>query len=702
MDTQKNLKTQSSHFSARKGLRWRILCIVLLALVTSLYVYPNVWNFSIDALDGATAKVSWLSWVKIPQLPVIKFHLGLDLQGGAHLVYKADTKDIPLGQEDQALEGVRDVIERRVNAFGVAEPVVQATKVGGERHVIVELAGIKDVGQAIKMIGETPVLEFKEEAVVTPRALTDEEKKDMAAFNDTAKTRAQDVTKELKAQSEIDFGALAKKYSDDTTTKETDGALGFVSETGAYSELWWWANRNGAGKISLDPIENAEGFNIIKVGSEKNAGKEVEANHLLICYKGADRCDSETTKEDALKKVKELKAQATPANFEQLTKENSTEPGVADGAGYLGWFGTGAMVKPFEDVAFPMTNGTISDVIETQFGYHLIFKKGERDRKEYEMNRILIKKKTDSDYLPAPDPWKFSGLTGKQLSRATLDFDQTSFAPQVSLEFNDEGKILFADITKRSTGKLVAIFLDGEPISVPRVNEPILDGKAVITGNFTVVEAKILVQRLNAGALPVPITLVSQQTIGPSLGKESLDSSLKAGYLGFLIVAVFMLLYYRLPGLIAIFALLLYTTINLALYKFMPVTLSLSGIAGFILSVGMAVDANVLIFERMKEELLRGKALGTAIDEGFKRAWNSIRDSNFTTLISCAILFYTSSSLIKGFALTLALGVLVSMFSAITVSRTLLRLAASRGWLKNPNLYLPGFKTIPATVEEKK
>lgn len=702
MNTSRNTKIPAGHSSVRSKLRWRLAGILLLALVTSFYVYPNAWNSSIDALDGVTSRVSWLSWVKIPQLPVVKFHLGLDLQGGAHLVYKADTKDIPFGEEDQALEGARDVIERRVNAFGVAEPVVQATKVGGERHVIVELAGIKNVGQAIKMIGETPVLEFKEETTVAPRALTDDERKDMADFNAKAKIRAEKVVEEIKTQPEIDFGALTKKYSEDAATKEVDGSMGFISETGAYAELWWWANRNGAGKISLEPVETNEGYNIIKVGSEKNSGKEAEANHILICFKDADRCDRETSKADARTQIETLKAKATPENFEQLAKENSTEPGAADGAGYLGWFGSGQMVKPFEDAAFAMANGTISDIIETQFGYHLIYKKGDRDRKEYEINRILLKKKNDVDYLPAADPWKFTGLTGKQLSRATLDFNQTSFTPQVSLEFNDEGKTLFADITKRNTGKLVAIFLDGEPISVPRVNEPILDGKAVITGNFTNAEAKILVQRLNAGALPVPITLLSQQTVGASLGKESLDASLRAGFIGFLIVAGFMLLYYRLPGLIAILALLLYATINLAIYKLTPITLSLSGIAGFILSVGMAVDANILIFERMKEELLRGKPLGAAMEEGFKRAWNSIRDSNFTTLISCAILFYTSSSLIRGFALTLALGVLVSMFSAITVSRNLLRLMASWKWFKNPNFYLPALKSMPAATEEKK
>lgn len=672
------------HPSLRGKLRWKFFLIVVLTLITTVYVYPSAWNGSIDRINGQTGKISWFSWARIPTLPVTKFHLGLDLQGGAHLVYEADTSVIPAGESDQAMDGVRDVIERRVNAFGVAEPVVQTTKTGESRRVIVELAGIKDVNQAIQMIGETPVLEFKEETTVEPRELTDAEKKEMDAYNAAAGSKARTIIKELTEQEEIDFAALAAKYSEDETSKNSAGALGFVSEASAYGDLWRWANKNGPGKISTEPIENNEGFNIIKVNSEREAGKEAEANHILICYQGADRCDRETTKEDALKKIQELKAKATPANFEQLVRENSTEPGAAEGAGYLGWFGAGAMVKPFEDAVFAQQTGSISDVVETQFGYHLIYKKGERPKKEYEVNRILVKTKNASDYLPAADPWKFTGLTGKQLKRASLDFDQTSFSPQVALEFNEEGTNLFADITKRNTGKLVAIFLDGYPISIPRVNEPILDGKAVISGNFSVPEAKVLVQRLNAGALPVPITLISQETVGATLGQESVQKSLRAGLIGFALVALFMLLYYRLPGAISILTLILYVSLSLAIFKMIPVTLTLAGIAGFILSVGMAVDANVLIFERLKEELRAGKGLSLAIDESFRRAWPSIRDGNFTTLMGSLIFFWFSTSLVKGFGLTLSIGVLASMFTAIGVGRPVLKLLSQwriAGWL---------------------
>src|SRR5690606_78491 len=216
--------------------------------------------------------------------------------------------------------------------------------------------------------------------------------------------------------------------------------------------------------------------------------------------------------------------------------------------------------------------------------------------------------------------------------------------PSVSLEFNDEGKDLFGEITKRNIGKPVGIFLDGEAISTPTVNEEITGGQAMISGMFSVKEAKDLVRRLNAGALPVPVTLESQQSVGASLGQESLDKSLMAGLMGFVIVALFMLLYYRLPGLIAIVALDPYTGVPPALDQIVAVPPPRAGIAGFLLSGGMAVDANLLTSERVKEVLLAGRPLGSAIDEGFKRAWNSIRDSNFAALLTCAILFYPSSS----------------------------------------------------------
>ena len=281
-----------------------------------------------------------------------------------------------------------------------------------------------------------------------------------------------------------------------------------------------------------------------------------------------------------------------------------------------------------------------------------------------------------------------TGLTGADLVSAKAEFQSGSSSgvasanPDVALKFNGNGSKLFKDITKKNLQKPVAIVLDGEIISAPTVQSEIDNGQAVITGNFTIEEAKNLAVELNAGALPVPIKLAQQKNIGATLGSDSVKKSVVAGLIGTALLALFMLIYYRFLGLVAIVALAIYAMIVLALFKLIPVTMTLAGIAGFILSVGMAVDANVLIFERMKEELRGGRDIEGALNEGFRRAWNSIRDSNISTIITCLILFWLGTGIVRGFALTLGIGTLVSMFSAITVTRTLLRLIAIPGWGK--------------------
>lgn len=390
----------------------------------------------------------------------LPFKLGLDLRGGVHLVYKADISAIDPSEISSAMEGLRDVIERRINIFGVAEPLIQVQEAGilksvenREQRLIVELPGVTDVNQAIKMIGETPFLEFR--------------------------------------------------------------------------------------------LEN----------------KNIEIKKDTSLYE-----------------------------------------------------------------AFLST-----------------------------------------------------GLDGRYLKKALLNFDQTTSEPQVSLEFNDEGSKLFAEITKDNVGARLAIFLDGLPISTPVIREEIPSGRAQITGQFTPQEAKLFVQRLNSGALPVPISLISQQSIGPTLGEKVLFNGIRAGIYGIILVAVFLIFWYRIPGLIAVFALSIYVVLVLAIFKLIPVTITAAGIAGFILSVGMAVDANILIFERMKEERRSGKALNASILEGFSRAWLSIRDSNVSSLITSVILYWIGTSMIKGFALTLTIGILISMFSAITITRTFLLALGIKG-----------------------
>lgn len=395
------------------------------------------------------------------------FRLGLDLSGGSHLIYKADISQIPSGQVGESMDALRDVIERRVNMFGVSEPVVQVQGggiiSGGEQKLIVDLPGITDVEKAKAMIGETPVLEFK----------------------------------------------------------------------------------------------------------------------------------TENPKKDAPLNIKDAK----------------------------------------------------------------IGKDG----------------KIDLGNLQIPEQYTNTELTGRYLKRATLEFDPNTRQPRVSLQFDETGTKLFAQITKANVGKTVAIYLDGAPISTPRVNEEITGGQAVISGSFTPAEAKTLVGRLNSGALPVPITNLSTQTIGAILGENAIHAGVKATIIGFLMVALFLILWYRLPGLVATVSLSIFVVIMLALFKLVPVTLTAAGIAGFIISIGIAVDANVLIFERIKEELRAGRSVTEATSMGFSRAWHAIRDSNSSNIITAVILFWFGTSLIKGFALTLGMGVVVSLFSAITVTRIFLR-----------------------------
>ena len=483
------------------------------------------------ALAAAAAWIVWpkgscisLKKIKIPFRQCYSTHLGLDLQGGSHLVYQADFKDIDQGDRATALAAVRDTIERRVNSFGVSEPLVQ---VQGKDQIVVELPGIKDINQAIELIGQTPLLEFKVQNP-NPKVVTGPD-----------------------------------------------------------------------GKAAIDP---------------------------------------------------------------------------------------------------------------------------------------------NSEWLP-------TGLSGKQLSRATADIQtqsKTTIGNEivVRLEFNPEGQKLFSDITSQNIGKQIAIFLDGKVISAPTVQTAITDGTAIISGNFNAQQAKDLATRLNSGALPVPIKLVSQQNVGATLGRESIQKSVVAGIIGILLIALFMIIYYRLPGILAIAALIIYALISFAIFKIgvsvtavilvgiffflgltvsawfgllaflgyfiilllhglSPVTLTLAGIAGFILSIGMAVDANILIFERVKEEIRAGKGVEKAVEDGFQRAWLSIRDSNVSSLITTLILYAFGTPSIKGFAVTLGIGILISMFTAITITRTFLKLFLGNSVLSHPWLFGVSRRKQPAAAPQQ-
>ncbi|GBF23205.1 preprotein translocase subunit SecD [Candidatus Gastranaerophilus sp. (ex Termes propinquus)] len=284
--------------------------------------------------------------------------------------------------------------------------------------------------------------------------------------------------------------------------------------------------------------------------------------------------------------------------------------------------------------------------------------------------------------------WASTGLSGKDLKKSHVEpspANPNQWA--IALEFTPEGTKKFAELTRKLVGQPMAIFFNGELQSAPVIKEEILGGRAQITGDYQHAEAKNMVNLLNAGALPVPAKIIEENSVGPTLGADSIQKSKVAGLVGLGLLMLFMIAYYRAPGVIACVALVIYSLIVFAIFKIIPVTLTLAGIAGFILGIGMAVDANILIFERTKEELKSGRSLFTAINSGFDRAFTSIFDSNMTTIIICIILYMLGTSIVKGFALTLAIGVLVSMFSAITITKNFMHLIFGTGELKYPALF---------------
>jgi len=665
----------------RKAVLQRLGWVAVLFLAAASLTYPGPINWVVGQVNDLTS-------LGIPTIDK-PFVLGLDLQGGTSLEYEADVAKIAPSEQREAMNGVRDVIERRVNSLGVSEPVIQVTQTNDAWRVNVELAGIRNVNEAIKLIGETPILEFKEKNTEKPRALTPEETGEMNKKNEDALVRAKAILEDAK-KPETDFAELAKNKTENTARKIDGGDTGFLDAATIESskdlqDLLETVGSLPVGSVFPSIVETDNVYLVVKMEEQKDGPKEVNAHHLLLSFKGSQGGLSERSKEEAKAKIDELKKQATISNFYSLVAANSDEPNASTTRGDLGWFGPGAMVEKFEAPVFTQASGTISEVIESEFGYHLAWKLGERTSKEPRLRLIEINKSVATDFVPVEE-WKSTALTGKQLQSAKVDFDQQVGSIQVSLQFDDEGSKLFAELTKKHIGEQVAIFLDGEVLSAPTVQQEILGGRAVITGSFNLDEAKLLARRLQAGALPVPITLVAQQSVGPTLGADSVTKSVTAGLWGFLFVALFMIVFYRLPGLVSIVALTLYAAMMAALFKLIPITLTLSGIAGFILSLGIAVDANVLTFERLKEELKLGKALGPALEDAFRRAWPSIRDGHVTVLISCVVLFWFSSSIIKGFALTLGVGMITSLFTAVVTTRTIMRFLSTTslarfGWI---------------------
>lgn len=674
-----NWKRKGSSQKTAKSRKWvqPVLTVffLIMTVVGAVFNFPSYWNQGVDWASAQTHQD--LSKIHVADVP---YRLGLDLQGGTHLVYTADMSQIDPSQRATALEGVRDVIERRVNAFGVSEPVVQTTSTGGNYQIIVELAGVLDVKSAIDQIGETPILEFKEQNTdLSGQSATTDQQAQLDAANTKEKADADQTLKDAKAAA--DFSTFMTDHGGQDIAAATASNPDYADLVKAITD-----GKVRAGTFVPTVVQSGGGLYIVKYVAQAQS-KRMELSHILICFEGKQGCTNPISALDANIQVTNLKKTLTVDNFADMAKQYSTDAATKDSGGYLGWVEPGQTVPAFELAAMQTPVGGISDTVETDFGYHIIYKKAEQPVTAYHLQVIKMPFTTLADITQPDQQWKNTGLSGKNLKSAAVEFSQSSGNPYVSLQFDSDGAKLFADLTSANVGKPIAIFLDGSAISTPVVNEAIYGGQAIIQGSFTLQEAKLLAQRLNAGALPVPISLISQQTVGPTLGQVSLNKSVMAALAGFALVALFMLLVYRLPGLIAIFALVLYAMLNLGSYKIFGVTISLSGIAGLVLSMGMAVDANVLIFERFKEELRSGRDMRSAMDEGFLRAWPSIRDGNMTTLIAAAVLYGFSSSFIKGFALTLSIGVILSMFSAIMVTRSYLRTAYLLPFLRWTGLY---------------
>ena len=667
MKIPKFLSNLFTNPSPRAKVRWAILGIIALSVFAAAVDYPQGVNQLAGWINNKleVAKVE----TRVGSLTEEPYKLGLDLQGGALLVYQAnfDGRNVDSVDLPEAMARLRDRIERRVNSLGVSEPVIQ---VAGSDRLVVELAGV-DINEAIDQIGETPLLEFREQNNVPPRELTEEEKAELEEFNAGQQEKASGVLVRLKSGQES-FEDLAREFSEDPTA-ENGGDFGSVTPA-TNPEFVTAARDTLIGKLVPELVELDDAIYILRVDDRKEDDVEMLLSHILICYTGASNCGEERTREEALALATQVKAELTTDNFAQKATEFSSDLSNKEDGGDLNWVAPARTVEPFENAAKELEVGQITDPVETDFGYHLIYKRDQRPFGETFLHVIKFEKKVAADFLPTPEPYINTGLTGGNVSDAALVFDQNTNAPQISLQFDEEGTRLFSEITQRHIGEPIAIYLDGEPISVPVVQAHITTGEAVITGQFSLTDARDLARQLKDGALPVPIDLIQEQNIGASLGAESLQKSLQAAIVGLILVAGFMLLYYRLLGLLAILALVVYGLVTLMVFRFIGVTLTLSGIAGFVLSLGMAVDANVLIFERFREERKQGKALQEATEAAFDRAWPSIRDGNFSTLITCLILGWQGTSVVQGFAVTLAIGVVVSMFSAIIVTKSLMRL----------------------------
>ena len=561
--------------------------------------------------------------------------LGLDLQGGSHLVYQAALKDPDTGEPVQVtpdqMDSLRRTIERRVNGSGLGEPIIQLL---GEDRLLIQLPGVSDTERAKNILGETARLEFKRRE-----------------FN---------VTRDVDEVTQADIlSVTADLVPIPSPTPEPEPAGTPIAETPTPEPVV--EDPPLALMIEFTP-QGAEAFSLITDRMTESlllADLALRSGNIGAASPGA------------------LDITVAGAETINLRQTALSMGRVAETDTYF------FVLPPDADTGQPPSQETA------------LARLGD----DPQVSFIEIQGSVDED----------TGLTGDNLARAFPGQHAQSGIPIVNLEFDNDGTRMFGELTldivrkEEETGEAdqIAIFLDDAELISPRVESAITAGTAIIQGqDFTIERVRDLSLLLEAGRLPVPIELIQERNVDAILGADSLAKSVVAGFVGLALVLAFMTLYYRLPGLVASVALVIYATLVLAIFKVLPVTLTLSGVAALVLSVGMAVDANILIFERMKDELRAGRTLLSSINIGFDRAWPAIRDGNISTLITCGILFWFAdqlgASIVQGFAVSLAIGVVVSMFTAIIISRTMLRFVATTALSRTMRVWLPsGGSEVP-------
>jgi protein-export membrane protein SecD len=597
--------------------RYARTLILIAILVITAGVVLGIQKFSIAGFERGEDTVLGLS-------------LGLDLQGGIHLVYRAIGETAPTTDD---MEGLKRIIERRANSSGLGEPIIQIL---GEDRILVQLPGVSDPGRAKDLIGETALLEFKHRRLSVPRDLDEFTDGDIVSIiagrfptedeqtadpEGTPEAEATVATPEAEAEATAE---VSTPQPEPTAEAVPEGPPVLIFE---FTEL-------GAAKFTtvLDRLTAT-------LTGTGDHGRSTLPSRLDISVEGLETLRYTEILSIAIQRIGES------TSFGMALPDVDEETDV--------------------DALIASTQAQLGDSPQVRF--------------------TEIQGTADEDI----------GLTGDDLLRAFASQHSASGIPVVNLEFKDRGTRIFGELTEEivGTNESIAIFLDDEELISPVVQAVITTGTATISGGFTLERARDIALLLESGRLPVPIELIQERDIDAILGADSLNKSAIAGLVGMGLILLFMVLYYRVPGVVAALSLLIYATLLLAIFKLMPVTLTLSGVAAAILSIGMAVDANILIFERMKDELRTGRTLLSAVNIGFNRAWPAIRDGNVSTLITCAILFWFSDQLgttiVQGFAATLAIGVLVSMFSAITVSRTLLRVLATTRLSRHVGVFVP-------------